>query len=60
MSAEYRQYIAANPELWAILADFLQAVLIQKPDNVYKFAQDFFKPFDPLAPAQPSQPTTRL
>ena len=58
LSESYEQYLKENPELWALLADFLQSLLIQKPDNVFQFAQDFFGPFDPLAPHQPSHPTT--
>lgn len=35
----------AHPELRAILADFLQSLLIHKPDDVYQFARDTFTPF---------------
>lgn len=45
LEESHRQYMQENPGLKAILADFLQALLIQKPDNVYKFARDFFSPF---------------
>ena len=34
-----------HPELRAILADFLQSLLIHKPDDVYQFARDTFAPF---------------
>lgn len=37
--------MAAHPELKAILADFLQSLLIHKPDDVYQFAHDAFAPF---------------
>ena len=37
--------MAAHPELKAILADFLQSLLIHKPDDVYQFARDTFAPF---------------
>lgn len=37
----------AHPELRAILADFLQSLLIHKPDDVYQFAHDTFAPFAP-------------
>ena len=39
-----------NPELKAILGDFVQAILIQKPNNIYDFARDYFAPFLPNAP----------
>ena len=56
----YQQYITNNPELKAVLADFMQAVLIQKPDNVYVFAQEFFAPFAPNCVPTPSYPSYRV
>ena len=53
----HKQYIKDNPELKAILADFTQALLIQRPDDVYEFARKFFTPFDPNAPHAPSYPS---
>lgn len=44
---DHKQYMLAHPELRAILADFLQSLLIHKPDNVYQFARDTFAPFAP-------------
>ena len=41
----HKEYMSAHPELKAILADFLQSLLIHKPDNVYQFARDAFAPF---------------
>lgn len=58
LSDSYQEYLKENPELWALLADFLQALLIQKPTNAFQFARDFFRPFDPEAPPPPSHPTT--
>ena len=58
LSESYKDYVAANPELSSILADFLQALFIQKPDNVFDFARSFFQPFAPDAPHLPSHPTT--
>ena len=49
-----------NPELRAVLADFMQAVLIQKPDNVHSFARDFFAPFAPDSVPKSSYPSHRV
>ena len=42
---DHKEYMLAHPELRAILADFLQSLLIHKPDDVYQFARDTFTPF---------------
>lgn len=39
---EYKDYIGKHPELRALLADFLQALLVQRPDNVFQFARNHF------------------
>ena len=56
----YQHYMTENPELRAILADFMQAVLIQKPDDVYVFAKDFFAPFAQNSVPTPSYPSHRV
>lgn len=45
LEREHKEYMSAHPELRAILADFLQSLLIHKPDDVYQFARDTFAPF---------------
>lgn len=60
LEESYQQYITNNPELKAVLADFMQAVLIQKPDNVYVFAKEFFAPFAPNCVPEPSYPSHRV
>ena len=40
-----------------MLADFMQALLIQKPHDVYEFARDFFAPFAKDAVPKPSYPS---
>ena len=60
MQESYQQYMARNPELRAVLADFMQAMLIQKPDNVYVFAQQFFAPFAEKSVPQPSFPSHKI
>ena len=39
---EHNTYIRRHPELQAILADFLQFLLLRKPDDIFDFAKDFF------------------
>ena len=39
---DHNSYIRRHPELHALLADFLQFVLLRKPDDVFEFAKDFF------------------
>lgn len=56
----YQQYMTENPELRAVLADFMQAVLIQKPDDVYVFAKDFFAPFAQNSVPAPSYPSRKV
>ena len=46
----HKRYLVLNPELKALLGDFVLALLIQKPSDVYGFARDFFNPFDPSKP----------
>jgi len=39
--------MSEHPELRAILADFVQSLLIHKPEDVLQFARDTFAPFAP-------------
>ena len=39
-----------HPELKAILADFLQFLLLRKPSDVSSFAADFFSSYSAQAP----------
>ena len=47
MNASHNNYISEHPELREILNDFLSAVLLNKPDDVYLFAKEYFHPFNP-------------
>ena len=57
LKGSYQEYMRQNPELRAMLADFMQALLIQKPDNVYEFAREFFAPFAKDTVPKPSYPS---
>jgi hypothetical protein len=39
-----------HPELKALLADFLQFLLLRKPDDVIAFAAQYFAAFSPTMP----------
>ncbi|KAI5613566.1 ciliogenesis-associated TTC17-interacting protein isoform X1 [Silurus asotus] len=62
MKADYSSYIRQHPEIKALLADFLQMVLLRKPQDVFSFASDFFSAFDsrrpPLSSFEASPDTT--
>ncbi|PSN32745.1 hypothetical protein C0J52_19694 [Blattella germanica] len=45
--ALHRSYFADKPETKALIADFLQAVLLLKPEDVIQFAIDYFSIFTP-------------
>jgi guanylate kinase len=43
---EHQEYVVHHPELREILNDFLSSVLLEKPDNVYNYAKEFFSYFN--------------
>ncbi|XP_009460455.1 PREDICTED: ciliogenesis-associated TTC17-interacting protein [Nipponia nippon] len=45
LQASHAAYIQQHPELRALLADFLQALLLQQPHDPISFAAQFFTPF---------------
>ncbi|TRY82799.1 hypothetical protein DNTS_025569 [Danionella cerebrum] len=45
LKADHSTYVRQHPELKALMADFLQFLLMRKPQDVFSFAQDFFAPF---------------
>ncbi len=47
MKASSEAYLASNPELRALLKDFVEAVLREQPDDVRGFATDFFAQYEP-------------
>ncbi|XP_028598020.2 ciliogenesis-associated TTC17-interacting protein [Podarcis muralis] len=50
LQASHATYVRRHPELRALLADFLQLLLLRKPDDVVTFAADFFAPFSAERP----------
>ncbi|KAJ3595743.1 hypothetical protein NHX12_005046, partial [Muraenolepis orangiensis] len=45
LMADHASYLRQHPELRALLADFLQFLLLRKPDNVIHFTKEYFLPF---------------
>jgi len=43
----HEEYTSKHPEMREILNDFLSSVLLNKPDDVYLFAKEYFHPFNP-------------
>lgn len=39
------EYVRSHPELKALMADFLQHLLLRKPEDVYSEAASFFAPY---------------
>ncbi|XP_030637671.1 ciliogenesis-associated TTC17-interacting protein [Chanos chanos] len=50
LKADHSSYVKHHPELKALLADFLQFLLLRKPHDVFSFAQDYFAPFSSRQP----------
>lgn len=43
---EHGAYISAHPEIRQLLNDFLSTLLLEKPEDVYEYAQDYFSFFN--------------
>ncbi|ETE71332.1 putative protein C2orf62, partial [Ophiophagus hannah] len=50
LQASHATYVRRHPELNTLLADFLQLLLLRKPDDVVTFAAEFFTPFSAQQP----------
>jgi hypothetical protein len=45
LKAEQAAYVAAHPELTALVADFLQHLLTNKPEDCFQAAASYFSSF---------------
>jgi hypothetical protein len=45
LEEDHMEYIRKHPELKALMADFLQALLVHKPEDTFEFARKHFGPF---------------
>ncbi|RUS87488.1 hypothetical protein EGW08_004742 [Elysia chlorotica] len=50
LKGDHASYMRHHPELRALLADFLQFLLLRKPDDVIAFAADYFSAFSTSMP----------
>ncbi|KAM4604676.1 ciliogenesis-associated TTC17-interacting protein [Polymixia lowei] len=54
LKADHASYLRQHPELRALMADFLQFLLLRKPDDIFQFAREYFLPFASHYPPGPS------
>lgn len=47
LNSSHNDYMSHHPEMREIMNDFLSAVLLNKPDDVFLFAKEYFHPFNP-------------
>ncbi|XP_034559178.1 ciliogenesis-associated TTC17-interacting protein [Notolabrus celidotus] len=45
LKANHASYLRQHPEVHALISDFLQFLLLRKPDDVIQFAREYFLPF---------------
>ncbi|XP_020505632.2 ciliogenesis-associated TTC17-interacting protein [Labrus bergylta] len=45
LKANHTSYLRQHPEIRALISDFLQFLLLRKPDDVVQFAREYFLPF---------------
>ncbi|XP_071603818.1 ciliogenesis-associated TTC17-interacting protein [Heliangelus exortis] len=50
LEASHTEYLQQHPEFWAVLDDFIQAVLLRQPCDLISFAAQFFAPFNRQRP----------
>ncbi len=43
---EHVDYLGQHPEIRQLLNDFLSTLLLEKPEDVFRFAQDYFSFFN--------------
>nr|XP_057924757.1 ciliogenesis-associated TTC17-interacting protein isoform X2 [Doryrhamphus excisus]XP_057924758.1 ciliogenesis-associated TTC17-interacting protein isoform X2 [Doryrhamphus excisus] len=47
LKADHASYLREHPEIRALISDFLQFLLLKKPDDVFQFTREYFLPFTP-------------
>ncbi|XP_028329486.1 ciliogenesis-associated TTC17-interacting protein [Gouania willdenowi] len=52
IKADDASYLRQNPEIRELICDFLQALLLRKPEDVSQFARDYFLPFASHCPTK--------
>ncbi|XP_010752887.2 ciliogenesis-associated TTC17-interacting protein [Larimichthys crocea] len=54
LKADHASYLRQHPEIRALISDFLQFLLLRKPDDVFQFAREYFLPFASRRPPEPN------
>ncbi len=54
LKADHASYLRQHPEIRALTSDFLQFLLLRKPDDVFQFAREYFLPFASHGSPEPS------
>ncbi|KAK2822013.1 hypothetical protein Q5P01_022078 [Channa striata] len=54
LKADHASYLRQHPEIRALISDFLQFLLLRKPQDVFQFAREYFLPFASRQPSTPS------
>uniref|UniRef100_A0A3B4Z132 Ciliogenesis-associated TTC17-interacting protein n=1 Tax=Stegastes partitus TaxID=144197 RepID=A0A3B4Z132_9TELE len=52
LKAGHASYLRQHPEIRALVSDFLQFLLLRKPDDVHQFAREYFLPFASRPPPE--------
>ncbi|XP_026006315.1 ciliogenesis-associated TTC17-interacting protein isoform X2 [Maylandia zebra] len=60
LKADHSSYLRQHPEIRALISDFLQLLLLRKPDDVFLFAREYFTPFASNHPADADQEAQSL
>ncbi|CAG5896293.1 unnamed protein product [Menidia menidia] len=50
LKADHTSYLRQHPEIRALISDFLQFLLLRKPNDVFQFAKEYFIPFSSTHP----------
>ncbi|KAM9719363.1 ciliogenesis-associated TTC17-interacting protein [Menidia menidia] len=50
LKAAHTSYLRQHPEIRALISDFLQFLLLRKPNDVFQFAKEYFIPFSSTHP----------
>lgn len=54
LKADHASYLRQHPEIRVLMSDFLQFLLLRKPEDVFQFAREYFLSFASRRPPEPS------
>ncbi|KAL7386173.1 hypothetical protein ABVT39_004825 [Epinephelus coioides] len=58
LKADHASYLRRHPEIRALISDFLQFLLLKKPEDTFQFAREYFLPFASRRPPEQSPENT--